>query len=261
MGFDASRADHLPNRRSGQHPRHPDWLPRQRHGLTPQMIGRYPDFDVFDAVESWDQATRSVVMERMDVAGHPLRFFSPGEEPVLRAFCDTATAQDREPRVPVAEMVDAKFADGRLDGFRYDDMPRDDDTWRRVLRGLDETARERHGVDFHTLDHDAREAILDSLSRGELHNGSWDGLNVKRAWSVCMRAILAAFYSHPWAWNEIGFGGPAYPRGFMRLGPTSTREPFERPGASAEDPVEVTGLRGGALGDTQTDQTDDGGSR
>ena len=40
--------------------------------------------------------------------------------------------------------------------------------------------------------------------------------------------ILAAFYSHPWAWNEIGFGGPAYPRGYMRLGPTSTREPFER---------------------------------
>ena len=52
-----------------------------------------------------------------------------------------------------------------------------------------------------------------------------------------MRMILAAFYSHPWAWNEIGFGGPAYPRGFMRLGPTSTREPFERRGATDEDPV------------------------
>ena len=60
---------------------------------------------------------------------------------------------------------------------------------------------------------------------------------MKRAWSVCMRMILAAFYSHPWAWNEIGFGGPAYPRGFMRLGPTSTREPFERSGATDEDPA------------------------
>ena len=25
------------------------------------------------------------------------------------------------------------------------------------------------------------------------------------------------YYSHPWAWDEIGFGGPAYPRAYMRL--------------------------------------------
>ena len=42
-------------------------------------------------------------------------------------------------------------------------------------------------------------------------------------------AILAAFYSHPWAWNEIGYGGPAYPEGYMRLGPLSILEPHERP--------------------------------
>ena len=68
--------------------------------------------------------------------------------------------------------------------------------------------------------------------QGRLAGGSWEQLNVKRAWSVCMRMILAAFYSHPWAWNEIGFGGPAYPRGYMRLGPLSTLEPFEKPGAT-----------------------------
>ncbi len=75
------------------------------------------------------------------------------------------------------------------------------------------------------------------LAQGQLSGGSWEKLNSKRAWSVCMRMVLAAFYSHPWAWNEIGFGGPAYPRGYMRLGPTSTREPFERQGATDEDPV------------------------
>ena len=32
-------------------PPEPSWLPRQRRGTTPQMIGRYPDFDVFDAAE------------------------------------------------------------------------------------------------------------------------------------------------------------------------------------------------------------------
>jgi hypothetical protein len=51
--------------------------------------------------------------------------------------------------------------------------------------------------------------------------------------------VLSAFYSHPWACYEIGFGGPAYPRGYMRLGGVGPREPFETTGATAEDPVKT----------------------
>jgi hypothetical protein len=234
---DLSRPDHLPNLRPGGEPPHPSWLPRHRHGTSPQMIGRYPDFDVLDAVDSWDEATKKVVLARLDPPG-PLRFFTSEEEPTLRAFCDTAMAQDGEPRVPVAEFVDDKLAAGRLDGYQYADMPDDRDTWRLVLVGLDEAARERCGsAGFAAADTQTRESIGEAFSPGQLSGGAWDRLNVDRAWSICMRAVLTGFYSHPWAWNEIGFGGPAYPRGFMRLGPVSTREPFETPGATQEDPV------------------------
>jgi hypothetical protein len=75
------------------------------------MIGRYPDYDVLDAVDTWDEATRKVVLARLKAPG-PLRFFTAQEEPALRAFCDTVLAQDGAPRIPVAEMVDAKLADG-----------------------------------------------------------------------------------------------------------------------------------------------------
>jgi hypothetical protein len=236
---DLRRADHLPNLRPGRKARHPFWLPRQRKGTTPQMIGRYPDYDVMENAENWDAATRAVVDERLR-SQRPLRFFTPAEEPTLRAFCDVATAQDREPRVPVAEMVDKKFADGRLDGYRYVDMPPDPETWRLTLRGLDEVAAARYGRDsFAACDEESREAIIGALADGSLGGGVWEELNVSRAFAVCMRAIMAAFYSYPWAWNEIGYGGPAYPQGYMRLGPTSGLEPHERPGATAEDPVRV----------------------
>jgi hypothetical protein len=236
---DLSRPDHLPHHRPDGVPPHPSWLPRQRRGTTPQMIGRYPDFDVFDAVDTWDPATRKVVEDRMALAGKPLRFFTAEEEPALRAFCDTVLAQDDEPRVPVAEFVDDKLAAGRLDGFQYADMPDDRDTWRLVLAGLDEAARDRVGTGFADADADARDQVVDDFAHGKLSGGSWERLNVERAWSVVMRAVLTGFYSHPWAWNEIGFGGPAYPRGFMRLGPVSILEPFESPGATQEDPVKI----------------------
>jgi Gluconate 2-dehydrogenase subunit 3 len=227
----------LPHLRPDGQPPHPSWLPRQRVGITPQMIGRYPDYDVLASAETWDWATREVVTRRVHMHG-PLRFFTAQEEPTLRAFCDVATAQDSEPRVPVAEMVDDKLAAGRLDGYRYADMPRDPDTWRLVLRGLDEAAASRYGSDrFAACAPQARETIIGALADGSVSGGAWDELNVSRAFSVCMRSILEAFYSHPWAWNEIGYGGPAYPRGYMRLGPIGVREPRERPGATAEDPV------------------------
>ncbi len=206
------------------------------------MIGRYPDFDVLSASDTWDHATTSVVMARLEDPS-PLRFFAPGQEPTLRAFCDTVMAQDTEPRVPVAEFVDDKLAAGRLDGYQYADMPDDRETWVKVLSGLDQTARIRFETPFAEATERDRESIVDDLAHGRLNGGPWDGLNVSRAWSVCMRSILTGFYSHPWAWNEIGFGGPAYPRGFMRLGPTSTTEPFERHGATDEDRVALTEQR------------------
>jgi hypothetical protein len=53
-----------------------------------------------------------------------------------------------------------------------------------------------------------------------------------------MRAALSEFYSHPWAFNEIGFRGPAYPRGYMRrnMGPTGV-DPDEPQEAFGLDPV------------------------
>jgi hypothetical protein len=242
---DLSKPHHLPNLRAGKEPPEPSWLPRQRRGTTPQMIGRYPDFDVFDASDTWDEATAKVVDARLHLDG-TFHFFHGGEVATMRALCDVAVAQDSEPRVPVAEMIDEKLAAGRLDGFQYADMPDDRDTWHLVLAGLDEVAESRYGrPTFAAADPEAREAIVGDLAEGHLSGGTWDQLNVKRAWSVCMRMILAAFYAHPWAWNEIGFGGPAYPRGYMRLGPVGILEPFEKPGASSEDPVRVAPELGG----------------
>jgi len=237
---DLSRPDHLPHRRPGGKPPHPSWLPRQLRGTTPQMIGRYPAYDVFDARDTWDPATRALVEDRMLLSGRRLQFFDHAEERTLRALCDTCLAQDGDPRVPVAEFIDHKLASGRLDGYRYEDMPDDRKTWRLVLQGLDETARSLPGsADFADSGPPTREEIVDRFAHARLAGGAWEQLNVSRAWSVCMRSILAGFYSHPWAWNEIGFGGPAYPRGFMRLGPLASREPFESPGATDEDPVRV----------------------
>ena len=235
-----SGPEHLPKRRPPGAP--PAELPRQRRGTTPQGLGRYPDYDVLAETSHWDSLTRQVVLDRVEHVP-PLRFFDEREQRTLRAFCDLVTAQDAEPRIPVLEMVDEKFHANRLDGFRFHDMPRDPETWKLVARKLDETAVQRGGVKeggFAAADRELQRRIVEAFSEGEL---DWGELPVKRAWTVVMRAVLSAFYSHPWAWNEIGFGGPAYPRGFARLG-AGQREHWETPPEFELDPVRDVHERG-----------------
>ncbi len=38
--------------------------------------------------------------------------------------------------------------------------------------------------------------------------------------------VVKAYYAHPTAWNEIGWGGPASPRGYVRMD-FDRRDPWE----------------------------------
>jgi hypothetical protein len=201
----------------------PSELPRHRNGVAPGGHSRFPGFDVLTRAEHWDEKTREVVLQRVD-AVPAIEFFTSDEVRVLQPFTDVVMAQDEEPRIPVLNFIDEKLAKGARDGYRYFALPDDDDLWRLVARGLDD-------AHFDTLALDAQRQFVDDFSQAKLHGEPWSEINVAFAWEIVHRDILAAYYSHPWAWNEIGFGGPAYPRGYSRFGsrhlPESEREPWE----------------------------------
>ncbi|MGI8580450.1 MAG: gluconate 2-dehydrogenase subunit 3 family protein [Solirubrobacteraceae bacterium] len=235
MTHDFSKGEHLPKRLDGRPAHDPYDLPRQRRGVTPQMHGRYPEWDVLEQAPHWDEVTRDLVLERARTTP-PIRFFDAEQARTLEAFCNTVTAQDSEPRVPVLAMVDKKLHEGKLDGYRYHDMPKDTETWKLVARGLDEAAAAQGAGSFAELDLEQRREVCGRVADGKLAGGVWEDLPCSKAWSVVMRAVLSEFYSHPWAWNEIGYAGPAYPRGYMRMN-QGEKEPYEADEAVSADPV------------------------
>lgn len=200
-------------------------------GATPGDHDRFPGFDVLGQAPGWDAVTQGVVLGRLG-ARPPLRFFSVDEEAACRPLLDRLLAQDNEPRIPVFELIDVRLAEDETDGYRYDDMPPDADAWRVSLRALDDEARERRQRMFAELDRAEQIELLEAVRTG----GHWRGLPAARLWSMWLRYACAAFYSHPWAWNEIGFGGPAYPRGYKNLG-VDARERWEVADHTDRDPV------------------------
>ncbi len=210
-------------------------LPPWRDGL-PRLAGgaedRFPGYDVLNQLDTWDDVTAAVVVARLAPCG-PLQFFTVSEERAGRALADRLLAQEDEPRVPVLEMIDARLAAGQTDGWHYDNLPTDALAWRVSLAALDEDAREFYQHGFGELDIDTQKELLETIRTTE---DDWRGLPATRVWGLWMRYACAAFYAHPWAWNEIGFGGPAYPRGYKNAG-LDKREPWEVAEHDAIDPV------------------------
>lgn len=129
-------------------------------------------------------------------------------------MADLLVAQYDEPRVPVVEMVDKRLMADETDGWHYADLPEDGEAWRKSLAALDHQATADHGVRFAQLSLGRQAALVQAVQDAD----RWHGFTAKHLWSLWTRYVCTAFYSHPWAWNEMGFGGPAYPRGYQNLG-------------------------------------------
>ncbi len=195
-------------------------------------------------VRRWDEVTAGVVLARLAPATE-LSFFTVAEVAVARPLLDLLLAQDAEPRIPVLAMVDARLAMGETDGWHYDDMPEDGQAWRRTLTQLDQDAQDRHGARFAALPANVQAALVQSVQTIGEAGGRWHGLPAQQVWSLWTRYACTAFYSHPWAWNEIGFGGPAYPRGYKNFGLDSRGTMGEsRPRRHRPDPVRPSGRAG-----------------
>jgi hypothetical protein len=196
---------------------------------------RYPGYDVLDKrhTPSWDTVTRRVIDQRVAVSREP-HFLSPAEWAVADAVCCRILPQPPgRPPVPLAALLDAKLLANVGDGFREADMPYMGDAWHHGIAALEVESRARHtGRGFAVLDAAEQDALLDLMQRGELSDLAWDGLGARNFFTKRLLSdIPGLYYSHPTAWSEMGFGGPASPRGYVRMA-LDRRDPWEAAQAS-----------------------------
>lgn len=206
------------------------------------MSARFPGYDVLAkrGSPSWNAKTREVIDQRLALPRQP-RFLSPEEFRLLEALCSRIVPQPPErPPVPLAAMVDAKLFEDRRDGHRDHRLPPLRDAWRQGLAGIEAEAQRRSNVPFAALDAAEQDVLLGAVQEGKIP-GDWDGMAPDLFFKKrLIPDIVTSYYGHPTAWNEIGFGGPASPRGYVRLD-LDRRDPWEA--AEAEPGLEETARR------------------
>lgn len=185
------------------------------------MYDQYPDGTV-RALLNTDQvtdATRSVLIERLNAPARPPEFFSADEYALLQAICDRLIPQtDRPDRIDIVGAIDERLAQNKANGWRYDSMPADGDAYRSGLKGMDEGAQALFGQPFRLLPGGQQDDIIRAVQNMEVPGETWQHLPADRFFEELLAEAAEIYYSHPLAQEEIGYVGMADVPTWQRIG-------------------------------------------
>lgn len=193
------------------------------------MNTRYPGYDVLAKRDSpsWNRQTRKVIDERLALSAEAHRFCNDTQWRTLRAICDRIIPQPEPAAVPLAAMIDEKLHQDARDGYRNAHLPPLREAWATALDAINAVARSNHGADFSELNAQRQDELLTFVQKQHSEHSAWRGMPSDLFFrDRLLKDIVSAYYSHPVAWSDIGFGGPASPRGYVRMS-YDQRDPWE----------------------------------
>ena len=130
--------------------------------------GYYPGYSTLSQKKFWDETTRKVVTRTSGQRCPPIRFFSPQEAMLMEAVCDHIIPQDDRDethRIPIVNHIDKRLYENRLDGYRFENMPTDQEAHRLGLQAIEEIAQTTHGCGFLELGPLEQDKILQVFAR------------------------------------------------------------------------------------------------
>ncbi len=179
---------------------------------------RYPSYDVLKEKEQWDEHTREIVLKRLGPFPEK-SFLKEHEAEMIYAIArHIVYDQRREILDYVVHYLDNVLSSPMGENQRKVGTPEQKILLRRGLKATDDLAKKLYGAPFHKIDVQQQFSILDDIARGKaMTSEDWQGIPQKEFFKKLSTEIVNAYYSHPTVWSEIGYGGPAYPRGYVRV--------------------------------------------
>lgn len=165
------------------------------------------------------EPTRKALIERIEKANGTNRFFTDYSFNLLSILCDRLMDQDPEDRiVNIALFIDDRLAENTCDGWRYSDMPPDNEMYRKGLKGVDEAASIMFDKNFTELEKEAQIKALEAIQDGTAKGDTWKTLPSKRFFEELLAETTEIFFSFPLVQLKIGYAGMADAAGWKKIG-------------------------------------------
>lgn len=179
----------------------------------------YPNFNVMDEEKQWDSHTRKIVSKRTETQSFfPLQYLTKQESNTLFQLCAILLDDVRESIISfVVHQFDSTLTASIGESQRKASVPKQSILLRDGLGLLEKACTQVYGSSFEVLQEETKKEIVSNLMQGNftLQSGQIN-IPVKDFIQKISSEATAAYYSHPTIWSEIGYAGPAYPRGYVR---------------------------------------------
>lgn len=165
-------------------------------------------------------ASKQALQARLDLkpVTEP-KFFAPEIFATLQAVSARLIPQTEPERmIDLAGCLDGIVAEGKGNGWRYNEMPADEKTYTLGLYGIDETSIAMFGSSFRLLAYDEQDAVLTCIQTGKASGYIWDTMSAKLFFEELLAALVELYYSHPYAKEEIGEVAMADVYGWQKTG-------------------------------------------
>lgn len=182
----------------------------------------YPSFDVMQQENHWDEHTRAIVVARL-IREEDYRFLTDVEAEILRSYCARLVDDHRADVVQyILCHIDQFLASNTGEGQRKPGIPPADRLIRDGLRAIDEWSQRMHVQHYFHLTEAEQQQLITDMSQGHIESSTageiWGNVPPRDLFQLLLKLTTEAYYSHPLIWSEIGYAGPAYPRGYVRTG-------------------------------------------
>ncbi|MGM0712978.1 gluconate 2-dehydrogenase subunit 3 family protein [Brevibacillus parabrevis] len=179
---------------------------------------RYPAYDVWEEHANWDVHTRQIVGARkMPQVAHS--YLLPAEALLLQAIVSVLVDDQRlEVLTFVVAHIDESLASPVGESQRKVGVPEKKQLYRLGLAGVEAESHAEFGCGFGALSAGDQEQVLKRISGGSVkEQEAWKHAAAVDFFKKLLHDTVQAYYSHPLVWSDIGYGGPAYPRGYVRV--------------------------------------------
>lgn len=187
---------------------------------------RYPSFNVMDEREAWDIHTQAIVTNRV-LEPQPCTVLDGEEQQLMRRICSALVDDGREEVIRyVLAHIDRTLKETTGEGERKAGIP---ERKTLILEGIQHVGKlifQLTGNKAIKCDEQKITEVLRQISEGRANFSKWPS-DLQREWFVKMLNLtVEAYCSHPVVWSEMGYAGPAYPRGYVR-GDIGQLDPWE----------------------------------
>lgn len=149
--------------------------------------------------------TRAVLEARLQKpsASKP-EFFDPESFETLKAICSRLIPQEEYEPVDLAGLLDEQLSKNIGNGWRYNDMPPDQEAFQQGIRGIEAYAMEVYKQSFSLLPPQQQDEIIQAVQEENITGKAWLNMPSDLFFEELLSRLCEIYYSHPLAKETIG---------------------------------------------------------